>query len=321
MIPKRIFLSFLCIFSLTLSVFAQESTSVFDFLSLPTSARAVALGGTNISIIEDDASLGFHNPALYSSVSDKTACMSFMTFLSGGKAATANYVQASGQRGTWAVGIQYVGYGDIKETTEAEQILGTTSAKDMGINASYCYALSDYWVGGATTKILYSRYGAFSSVALAFDVAVNYYNQQKDFSFSFVAANLGAQLKAFGSERESLPINLCIGASKGLGSFPARVSLSFDDLTHWDGKFLNHLNLGLDVMPMKGKLWLAMGYNFRRADEMTAAGSSHAAGLTLGAGMNVKKIKFGISYAKYHVGSSTLAFTLAYSFAKNKTQQ
>ncbi|MEE1289157.1 MAG: DUF3308 domain-containing protein, partial [Bacteroidaceae bacterium] len=42
---------------------AQESTSIFNFLNLPTSSHAMALGGKNISLIEDDASLVFQNPA------------------------------------------------------------------------------------------------------------------------------------------------------------------------------------------------------------------------------------------------------------------
>ena len=43
---------------------AQESGSVFNFLNLPVSAHSTALGGKNISLIEDDISLAIQNPAL-----------------------------------------------------------------------------------------------------------------------------------------------------------------------------------------------------------------------------------------------------------------
>lgn len=327
---KGIFSSCIMLLTLECSVGAQESASVFNFLGLPSSTRVVALGGRNISIVEDDAFLGFHNPALLGSVSDKTAALGFMTYMSGVKVGTANYVQAQGERGTWAVGAQYVGYGNIKETDIEGHVLGESSAMDMAFSGSYCYALSNYWVGGATGKFLYSNYVGFSSVAMCFDVGVNYYNAEKDFSFSFVAANLGVQFKPFGDVRESLPIQLDMGLSKGLGSFPARVSLTLQDLTHWSSSYyynagdevsgfqvlMNHINLGVEVMPMNGKLWAALGYNFRRANELTAGGASHAAGLTLGAGVNLKKMKFGFAYAKYHVGAPTLSFNLAYSFGK-----
>ena len=44
------------------TVFGQESTSVFNFLNLPVSSHSTALGGRNISLIEDDISLISQNP-------------------------------------------------------------------------------------------------------------------------------------------------------------------------------------------------------------------------------------------------------------------
>ena len=46
---------------------------------------------------------------------------------------------------------------------------------------------------------------------------------------------------------------------------------------------------------------------------MKAAGSSHAAGLSFGAGLQLKRIKAGLAYAKYHMGAPTLSFSLAYA--------
>ena len=63
------------------SMQAQESQTAYNFLRLPVSAHAAALGGDNITIIEDDASLMFHNPALLSSVGDKTLGLNFMSYM------------------------------------------------------------------------------------------------------------------------------------------------------------------------------------------------------------------------------------------------
>ena len=57
-----------------------------------------------------------------------------------------------------------------------------------------------------------------------------------------------------------------------------------------------------------------MGYNFRRAYELKAAGSSHGAGLTLGGGLTLSKFSFKASYAKYHKADASLMFGAAYSF-------
>lgn len=309
---------------------AQESTSIFNFLNLPTSSHAMALGGKNISLIEDDASLVFQNPAMMSSVSDKTLSFNFLTYMQGSKAGSVSYVQAQGERGTWAGMAQFVGYGDIAETDEWGNYQGMTKNLDMNLSFGYSYLLSDRWVGGVSGKFLYSTYAGYSSIGLAVDLGLNYLNSDKDFSFSVVAANLGGQVSAFGDVAESLPMDLQFGISKGIGRLPVRVHLMLFDMFHWSKNyyytagdniggfqiFLNHLNLGADLTLYDGKFWLGLGYNFRRGYEMKAAGSSHASGLTLGAGINIKKIKVGMAYGNYHTGAPTLSFTLAYSFAK-----
>ncbi len=309
----------------------RAQTSVFDFLNLPTSSHAMALGGKNISLIEDDASLIFQNPALMSSVSDKTLNFNFITYMQGSKAGNISFVGAQGERGSWGAMAQFVGYGDIRETDDMGNIMGTSSALDMNLAGGYSYLLSDRWVGGINGKFLYSNYVDYSSIALAVDLGVNYFDEDNDFSFSAVATNLGGQVTAFGETSESIPMDLQLGLSKGLRNLPVRLHLMFCDMFRWsksyyspDGNikgfqlFMNHINLGADISFWQGRMWLALGYNFRRAFEMKAGGSSHAAGLTLGAGVNIKKIKVGMAYGNYHAGAPTLSFTVAYSFAKEK---
>lgn len=315
------------LFALSLTSHAQGGKNIFDFLNLPTSSHAMALGGKNISLIEDDASLIFQNPSLMSSVSDKTLGLNFLTYMQGSKAGSISYVQAHRERGTWAAMVQFVGYGDISETDSEGNILGTARALDMNAAFGYSYLLSDRWVGGATGKFLYSNYAGYSSIGLAVDLGLNYFNEDKDFSFSVVAANLGGQVSAFGDIAESLPMDLQLGISKGIGRLPLRLHLMFYDMFHWSNDyysasgektggfkiFMNHINLGADLTLYQGRFWLGMGYNFRRGNDLKGA-----AGLTVGAGINIKRIKVGMAYGNYHSGAPTLSFNIAYSFEKNK---
>ena len=71
--------------------------------------------------------------------------------------------------------------------------------------------------------------------------------------------------------------------------------------------------MGLDVEPTD-YLYLGVGYNFRRAYELKAAGSSHWAGITAGAGLRLSRFKLGLSYAKYHLSCSSLMCNAGYSF-------
>lgn len=303
----------------------SAGTSVFDFLSLPTSAHSMALGGQNVSLIDDDACLLFQNPALMSDSNDPSIALSFLTYMRGSKAGSASWTMGHGERGTWGVGAQFVSYGSMKETTVEGIEMGNFSALDMAITGGYSYTLTEHLAGGATGKFIYSNYGGYSSVALAVDLGLNLYYEDADFSLSAVAANLGGQVKAFGDKHEKLPYDLRLGLTKRLANAPIRFSVTMVDLTRWcasdyystDGDpkagriLLNHFVLGIDVIPIK-QLYISAGYNFRRAYEMKAAGGSHAAGLSFGAGLNIKKFHLGLAYAKYHLSSPSFMVTAQY---------
>lgn len=318
-------------FAVSLAMNGQESGSIFNFLNLPVSAHSVALGGKNVSLIEDDISLAMQNPALLTGVSDKTIGFSFMTYMQGVKNGAVAYGQQVGERGTWSANIQFVGYGSTKETTLSGEIIGEMRPLDFCMGGQYAYMLSEHWAGGVTGKFIYSHYGPYTSCALAADLGLNYYNEETDFSLSFVGRNLGGQVKQFGNHRDRLPMDLEIGFSKSLGHAPIRISVTMIDLTRWGSNnyfttgvkvkpgaiYMNHFVLGAEFLPTD-KFYIGLGYNFRRGYEMTAAGSSHAAGLSFGGGMNLKRLKLGLAYAKYHVSAPTLSFTVAYNFQKDR---
>ena len=311
--------------------FGQESTSIFNFLNLPNSSHVMGLGGKNISLVQDEIQTAAINPALLSNVSDKSVGINFMSYMQGCKAGGAGYAQTVGSRGTWGAYTQFVGYGSMKETNLSGEIIGDMKALDFCLGGQYSYMLTDRLSGGVTGKIVYSHYGEFTSCALAVDLGLNYYLEESNLSVSAVARNIGGQIKRFGDVGERSPFDMRIGFTKGLGHAPIDFSLTMVDLTRWsqsdyfspDGKisggriFTNHFELGVDAYPIP-VIYVCAGFNFRRAYEMKAAGSSHAAGLSFGAGANLKNLKVGIAYAKYHVGAPTISLNFAYSFQKNE---
>mgnify|MGYP007097477590 CR=1 FL=1 len=56
----------------------QEGKSSFDFLNIPTSTHAYTLGGTNISVIDEDINLVNQNPALMGPESDLQLGLNYM---------------------------------------------------------------------------------------------------------------------------------------------------------------------------------------------------------------------------------------------------
>lgn len=321
---KRILLIAFTTFSF-LTIQAQDGSSVFNFLRLPISAHASALGGENITLIEDDLTMAIHNPALLSCVSDKTLSLNYMAYMDGVGVGSAAFSRTLGERSAWAVAAQYFGYGKMKNTDESDIELGEFSAKDMAFMGLYNYDLSDYWSGGVTAKFIYSNYEKYSSFAIGVDLGLNYYNQNSDFSFSFAVKNLGGQIVKYDQKHEKLPIDVIIGISKRLSHAPFRLSVTMPGLSNWksspskDGEddnfgeiLLNHIVLGLDFIPTDN-FYVSLGYNCRRGSEMKINGSSRWAGLTIGSGIQIKRFRLGASYAKYHSVGSSLLFNTAMS--------
>ena len=192
---KRALFAFL-ICCAAMPVCGQESQTAYNFLRLPVSAHVAALGGENISLIDDDATLIFHNPALINDVSDRSINLNFMTYMEGAKTASAAFLKAAGDRGTWGVTAQYMDYGSMKETAADGQELGTFSARDIALGGTFAYALTNDISGGVTAKVISSHIAGYSSLAVGIDLGANYFNEDLDLSVSAVARNLGGQVKA-----------------------------------------------------------------------------------------------------------------------------
>lgn len=295
---------------------AQDSRTGYNFLRLPVSAHAAALGGDNISIIEDDESMIFNNPALLSSVSDKTINLNYMNYMSGANTASASFSRIIKERASVAASAQFIDYGKMKETDENNIQTGEFSAKDISIAGYFSYMLTDRLAGGITAKFITSYIGDYNSIAMGVDLGLNYYDPEKEWSVSLVAKNLGGQMKAYDDQYDRMPIDIQLGASKRFAHMPFRISATLVDLNHLDYKFINHLVAGVDII-ISPTIWVGAGYNFRRANEMkiteTDGESSHGAGLSFGAGINLERFKLNLAYGKYHVSSSSILINLAYS--------
>ena len=319
MIHKSTILFILLSMGLVSSALAQESQTVYNFLRLPESSHAAALGGDNISIIEDDATLALSNPALLTSVSSRTVTLGYMNYMSGVGMYTAGYTHVINDKATVGGTIHYLNYGKLKEYNEYDQEMGTFNPSDITFEGILAYTLTKRLAGGVGAKFIYSKMGYYKSTAAAIDLGLNYYDPNLDLSVSFAMKNLGGQLSAYNEDFESLPFEILLGGSYHIKNSPVRVSLTFCDLNHWDYAFLRHACIGVDLRLIP-QFYIAAGYNARRAYTMKTtdlnsnSSSSHGAGWNFGAGLMLDRFKLNFSYGKYHVNSSSLMFNLAFNF-------
>ena len=233
---------------LAVEVRAQDSRTEYNFLRLPVSAHAAALGGDNVSIIEDDEALIFNNPALLSSVSDKTINFNYMNYMSGVNMLSAAFNKIVKERASWAASAQYIDYGSMKQTNADNVQTGEFKAKDISIAGYFSYLLTDRFVGGIAMKFVTSYIGDYNSLGMGVDIGANYYDDERGWSVGAVVKNLGGQLKAFNDTYERMPIDVQIGASKSFETLPLRLSASLIDLNHWDYRFANHIVVGAEFI-------------------------------------------------------------------------
>lgn len=321
----RILFSIILLACGSLFSFSQQSSGVYDFLEMPVSSRANALGGENVSLIERDISLLFHNPAFLGPEMDKDIHLGFVSYLGGINAGSVAFAKALGERSAWGVGVNYVNYGTIQETTIDNELLGEISAKDMSFNAFFSRDLSDNWRGGVTAKVIYSALEEYNSIGLAVDLGLSYYNRDKDFSFGLAAKNVGRQVKSYNDIREELPWDIQLGISQKLSHAPFRISVTALHLTQWKFKprvegsteedsffetFFKHFVFGADFL-LSENFWLGIGYNPKLGADMKLEEGNKLGGFSGGGGIRVKAFDIGFSVSKFHPSATSFQLNVA----------
>ena len=216
----------------------------------------------------------------------------------------------------WGVTAQYMDYGTLKQTTADGQQLGTFSARDIAVGGTFAYALTNQFSGGVTAKFITSYIAGYNALAVAVDLGLNYFDEDHDLSLSAVARNLGGQVKAYDDHFERIPLDLQVGATKRIGQSPFRLSVTLSRLNDWSEGFGHHFAVGADIL-LGRNIYVAAGYNFRRADQMkindSEGASSHGAGFSAGAGLQLERFKLHVAYGKYHVSASSILINLSYA--------
>ena len=228
-----------------------------------------------------------------------------------------------GKRSMLGLKAQYLDFGTMKNTDADGNVLGDFSAKDMALMGTYSFDFSDRLTGGVNGKFIYSNYGQVYSLALGVDLGLNYYNPDRMLSLSLVVRNLGGQVKSFDEAQEALPFNLLVGVSKDFAHAPIRLSLTLTDLHKWQAEdfynssddkwsalLLKHFIVGADIFPTPS-MYLSLGYNFLQHSELKNHAKRSLEGLSFGAGLQVRSVKVGVSYGKYHVAASSLMMNFA----------
>lgn len=330
---KRLFFIIL-LFPLT--IFSQiGGTSTYKFLDLTNSARIAALGGANVSI--KDPNLIFNNPALMDSSTANYFNISYVKYFAGVNWGYSSYTFNPTKFGNFAVGVQYINYGDFTAADEIGNITGKFTANDYTLNLAWAYNIDSFFTVGVVLKPILSNYETYSSYGLASDIGLSYFSRSKNFSAGLVFRNMGTQIKPYVEENfEPLPFDIQIGISQKLAHAPFRFSvlahhlntpnLGYELPTETDnlqlettksnklGKYadlaMRHLIIAAEIVPSEN-FYISFGYNYQRRQELKLSTKPGITGFSLGIGIKVKKFAFNYGIAKYHLAGSSHNFTIA----------
>lgn len=212
----------------------QPGNAVYNFLTLPYSAKASSMGGINISSLQGDLGLAMYNPSLLENTMDGTLHLSIKPYLAEIKQydfSGANYVSKKNLLIGW--GVHYLDYGSMSMTDIAGNQMGSFSPKDYSIQFSLAGVYHHNFHIGTTFKFIQSQYGLYNSSGIAMDVGVRYRSTNELSQVSLLVNNMGTQFKTF-QNKEELPFNLILGWSKKLENAPFQFSITAEKLSLWN---------------------------------------------------------------------------------------
>ncbi len=324
-------------------------STTYSFLNLPTSARIAAMGGTFISVRDNDLNLVSQNPGMLNPEMHGQIALTGVNYFADTRFGYVAYGHHADKLGTFGASIQFVDYGTFDEADATGEISGQFSAGDYALNLSWAKPLDSAFTLGVSLKTIYSDLYLVNSLGLAADVGAVYYNPEKKISASLVLRNMGRQITTYTEgNTEKLPFEIMAGISKRLANAPLRFSLNIRhlekfDLTYKDpakeglvdpltqepieqkfsftNKVMRHLVPGMELL-LGQNFHITFGYNYQRRQELGLESRLSTVGMSWGFGLRVSKFQLAYGRGIYHLegGSNHLSITTALSRFVPKAQ-
>jgi hypothetical protein len=313
---------------------------VFSFLDLPTHARVAALGGQVATATQPSAPYFQNNPALADSLPINQLSISLMPYLAAAKYYTLQYAlpvkPRIDHRASWAVGMQYLSYGQFDLTDPAGNKLGTFTANDYALGLTHSRTEGNFTLG-ATIKAVGSSIETYSAFGLLADFGGVWRHPKRELTFGLTAKNVGYLFKNYGPTTADLPFDLQAGITFKPLHAPIRLTLTAHHLYRFDiayndpnlnvrydlsgnpipttvstfEKAARHLSVGAELL-LSRNVQLLIGYNHQKRQEGRLATGSATAGISFGAMVQARG--FQLTYARFSAvptaGTSQLSLSI-----------
>jgi hypothetical protein len=315
--------------------------SVFMILNQSPSARATAMGGTFISVLDDDASLAFQNPALINPQMNNHLSLNYIDYLADIKAGYSGYVHTVKQiKTTFNAGIQFLNYGDFVSSDEIGNTSGSFNASEYAITLGAGREYAEHFYYGINATYLTSHLESYTASGAAVTFAGAYHDSAQGFAATILFKNVGTQFRSYtNSEKEPLPFDLQAGISKRVPHTPFLFSLVLHDLYRWDiryddpnaqqetsilldstqqtkdkkyiaDKIFLHAIIGTEIY-FGNSFRISIAYNHQHRQELAFENRKGLSGFSFGAGLRINRFRFDYARSVYDVADGVNHLSLS----------
>ena len=309
---------------------------VYEFASIPASARVAALGGVPLAITEPDLGIAATNPAFLPYIENQNVAADYVNYISDISIGHASYCFTNSRvPGTMAVGIQYLNGGRNTRYDVYGNEAGSFSTNEYAFHLSYGRRFDSCFAIGATLKPVLSFVAGYSSVGLMADISASYTFNDGRTATSAMLRNAGSQLTAYNEHYGRVPFEVLIAVSHQLEHAPFRLSVVLQQLQKYRlnadsdnpaepgseverdnitlpsfaDNILRHCIFGVEAFPGK-PVNLRAGFNYQRRQELKLKDAPGLAGISLGFGLRLKRFSVEYAHARYTLAGSSNHFSV-----------
>ncbi len=323
--------------------------NTYDFLNLSYSARVTAMGGSLITVKDNDLSLAVQNPAALNSEMHHSATVQQSVYFAGITHGYAGYAYHFGKLPlTVHGGIQHISHGKFDRTNDYGDLNGEFNASEAAIGGGVSYQATEKLSFGTNQKIITSTFEGYNSLGWSSDWAGMYADTSKRLVLGLVLKNLGKQFTTYAKDgkRHKLPFDAQFGVSHKLKYLPLRFSVIGHHLHKWNVRYddialeedgilgtativdkvtagevvdnvFRHLTFNLELLIGKKEVFrIRLGYDRLRQGEMAISGLRSLAGFSAGFGIKVYKFNIDYGFASYHLGGMVHHFGISTRFTE-----
>lgn len=308
---------------------------VYEFLGSPQSARLTALGGSLITVADEDVSLAAANPALLSNKTDNQITFNHNFVFAG---IGNGYLGYGHKIDKWDInthiGISYLSMGDFTSADIFGNDTGTFSGRETALTVGASKKVNERITLGANVKTIFGSLEAYNSFGMGLDLGLLYQKPESRRSFAMVIKNIGGEISSYGNEAGQIPLDVQIAFSQKLEHLPFRFTIVAHQLQKWgvryddpdqierqgifgeeidepskfntelDNFFRHFIFNGEFLLGKNQGFKLRVGYNHLRRKELSLSNFKSLAGFSGGFGIRIKgfQLDYGLGY--YHLAGA-----------------